>query len=179
MRWWLLALAGCDGVLGLNTITPGTIDARGADAANITCPTSYTAMLPAPSKYRRADSAVSSFAEAVAGCLADQPSGPTAGRTHLVVISTFEELLSLSFDDGYVGLSAQKGPGYLWVTDEQAPVDPGYWDAGEPNNTDPMKSGFEPCVQINNNGRLDTVSCTTSIKYWCECDAWSNDTTRY
>ncbi len=186
----LLAASGCRSLLGFEELaapdgitnpdgpppdgTP-TSDGEPTDDAVLACPASYTLTLSGTtSLYRFVSNQSVTWTTANSHCIDD--------GTHLIVLSNEAELSQINVVAGagerWVGLSARVTDAtFLPVTDEPTtfPPDSGSpWAIGEPSN-----NNDQPCVAMNDNGRLITLSCGNGRNFICECDGVPDDPTNY
>jgi len=141
------------------------------------CPASYNVQLPGPSRYRLLPAGHPAWEQSDA-CNADLP-----GATHLVVLDTIPELLSVSaFVDNPVTITAanavwiggvqlrtavQAGDG--WLRFDGAPLTEG-WNSGEPNDGTVEDHG-EQFVSLERGQRyLADKPGATNSGALCECD---------
>ena len=140
-----------------STTTPGT-DAAGTTYAAACMAKGYTASSIAGSYYR-ASTTAKSWTDAAAECDAD-----VVGATHLIVLSSMDEVTYAKSHLGWIGLSDRITEGtFKNVTNETPDVRP--FSSGQPDNG----SGSEDCVQQKTDG-LDDDQCANAHPYLCECD---------
>jgi len=97
--------------------------------------------------------------DAAADCANDVP-----GATHLIVLSSQNEVAYMKTQLGWVGLSDRATEGtFLSVTGEPNDLRP--FLNGQPDNG----GGNENCVQMKSGG-LDDDQCGNGHRYVCECD---------
>ena len=149
------------------------------DAAPNVCPTSYNRAITATMSKYRVVTAATTWTAAAADC-ADDLAG-TPKHTHLVVITSDLELSQVDALDAnmiaWAGISDRKTQGaFLHVTAEPTtyPTAMGPpWATNQPN----MGAGLD-CVEMTL-AQLSTRLCTEQKGYYCECDDYANDSTRY
>jgi hypothetical protein len=177
---WIALVAGCgfqspvaDPSMGG---TAGAPPDSGFDYA--TCPASYNVPLPGPTRYRLIATGRAAWDHSDA-CNADLP-----GATHLVVLETMPELLSVS---GFVTTNAPTIAGNsIWVGGVQlrtallprdgwlgfdgAPLID-MWDSGEPNDGGGTETDHsEQFVFLENARLLADRPGNTNLGALCECD---------
>lgn len=188
-----IALCGCSAIFDLQKPQRGdaavddaaqrdaTVDA-GYDAAvdampdaAFACPATYLPAQGTTSRYRLVTQNASWLAAAT-DCAND------GATTHLAVASSAAELALLDAMPNaaivWIGLSDLKLEGtYVAVTAEDTmgypPASGTPWDVGEPN-----PDAGRDCVLFDT-GELLVESCGLNREYFCECDAYANDPTRY
>lgn len=176
--FWVAVVAGC----GFETPAPlgtkaGVDQGAGFDAA--TCPASYRAALPGPSRYRLITAGAPAWVQSDL-CNLDLP-----GATHLVVLETMPEVVAVS---GLVDATGGIARNAVWIGgvqeiraltprdnwlgfDGQPLIDA--WHTGEPNDGS-IEDHREQFVQIQLGRRYFTDSAgTDSNGALCECDGKS------
>jgi Lectin C-type domain len=108
----------------------------------------------------RAGAATKTWLDAEAECAADVP-----GATHLVVLSTTDEVAYIKTTLGWVGLSDRATEGtFVNVTNEPGDLRP--FANNQPDNG----SGDENCAHMKTTAGLDDDQCNNPHSYLCECD---------
>lgn len=141
-----------------------------------TCPPSYNALLPGPTRYRLIPTPGAAWAHSDT-CAADLP-----GATHLVVLETMPELVSVS---GFVDTATTAGnavwvggvqlrtallPRDGWLRFDGMPLVDG-WASGEPNDNGGTENQEEQFVYLERGRRyLADRAGATGNGALCECD---------
>ena len=197
----LVLITGCSRLLGFDELAESTPNVGDAtfDVArpddgfqqdgppSTGCPTDYTLVM-GESKYRVVTNIATPWLTANTDCTNDNtsedPLGNVSTRTHLIVISDEDEMVTIveqtgttGEDNMWIGLSDRISEGtFLPVTNEPTdgfpPASGPPWGVGQPANTG---IGTDDCVQLVGNGQtgvLETLDCGDGGNYVCECDAF-------
>jgi hypothetical protein len=174
---WVALVAGCGFQSNVPDVggTGAEIPGSGFDYA--LCPASYNVQLPGPSRYRLLPAGHPAWEQSDT-CNQDLP-----GATHLVVLETLPELLSVSaFVDNPVTITAANAvwiggvqlrsavlPGDGWLSfDGTSLIDA--WKPGEPNDGTVEDHGEQFVFLERGQRYLADKPGTTSSGALCECD---------
>lgn len=176
-------LAACDKLFDLEHVETRDATSGDADSADTpnTCPPTYDQVIATlPSRYRLRTVGMQ-FA------MADNSCADVAGKTHLLVIETLDELTAIrahilanpaSYWVGLLQRAGESSPssGWFWVT-TMAPPDPAVWLNGEPSDQDGIEDnaqnhgGIEALrLSVSDPGLLNDRVFGTLFGAFCECD---------
>lgn len=189
----LLALAGCDIVLGLDKHTDGgntggepLFDAPRPDGEPVGCPVEYDKIVQTTASRYRIVGSSEKWSNARALCASDKP-----GFTHLLVLSNQQEWSAIVTElqgfltvDTWVGFSDLKTEGtFLWITNETTTyastgrVPP--WDFDQPETPGTQSADANDCAAMRPiSGVLHDDDCTNNANYICECDGYQDNSAR-
>ena len=174
---WVILIAGCGfqaQPVGGQTGAPP--DAAAFDFAS--CPPTYSADLPGPSRYRLIPEGRPAWTHSD-DCADDMP-----GATHLVVLETLDETMRVAMlvnappvvlagNSVWVGTVQQvpaTAPNQGWIWFDGQPLTMG-WHNGEPNDRGAIEDRQEQFVKLEKNRTYFTDSSgTDSYGALCECD---------
>jgi hypothetical protein len=173
---WIALVAGCG--FQSPAADPSMGGAPDSSFDYTTCPASYNVALPGPTRYRLIATGRAAWDHS------DTCNADLLGATHLVVLETMPELLSVS---GFVATNANTiANNAVWVGgvqlrtaltprdgwlgfDGAALIDA--WDPNEPNDTGGTEADHgEQFVFLENARRLADRPGNTGIGALCECD---------
>ena len=149
-----------------------------APAPNMCPPTYGITLMGSTSRYRIVNNP-STWPSAATDCADDLAGAPYA--THLVVINGDQELSAVDAltagMEAWVGLSDRKTEGtFLWVTAQPNAYPPASGAPWDPST--PSSAPGDNCVRMRI-ADLGAFACTQTRIYYCECDVYANDPTRY
>lgn len=124
------------------------------------CMTAGYTLASGPNGLYRSVGNGTSWQNAQADCKDD-----VANATHLIVLSTPEEVTFMATQLGWIGLSDIGHEGtFTTVTGETGDQRP--FGNGQPDNG----GGNENCVEMQSGGKLNDDQCGNNKRYVCECD---------